>query len=219
MLKHNTIYNISGVLLQSACALITIPVYINYIGAQKYGVMALLWVVLGYFGIFDLGISRSTAYFVARAQHIEERERVVLSGVICSFIFGALAAIAFYLSSNYVADTLFSHANFARSDISVSVPYIAAALPFITLGGVAIGAMEGRERFLLVNSLQVCGGMLFQIAPLAVVFLVGPSLPAMIIAAVVARVLFIFALCIAAKFQVPFYTLRSVTIGHLSAVI
>src|SRR5260370_34344989 len=46
--------------------------------------------------------------------------------------------------------------------------------------GVAIGALESRERFLLANVLQTTGSTISQIAPMVAAILVGPSLTVVI---------------------------------------
>src|SRR3712207_2166233 len=67
LLIRNTVWNILGTALPLLLTLLTFPVLIRSIGTERFGVLAIAWVVLGYFGLFDLGLGRATIKFMAEA--------------------------------------------------------------------------------------------------------------------------------------------------------
>ncbi len=76
-----------------------------------------------------------------------------------------------------------------RAEVMAAFPWMVATLPLAMVSSVLNGALEGRSRFFAVNALQVATTIVFQIAPLVVAHLLGPSLAFVIPAAVMSRAL------------------------------
>ena len=66
-LAGSALLNLVGEGLPLVVGLVCIPSLIAALGAARFGVLALAWIVLAYFGAFDLGIGRATTKFVAEA--------------------------------------------------------------------------------------------------------------------------------------------------------
>lgn len=189
-IKRNTFYNLAGSLVALAISLVTVPLYIHQIGAARYGALAIVWLLLGYFGLFDLGMGRATAQAVATdGAEVDRLRGIVWSALAVNLIMGLVGGGVLWLLG-HVLIAHFLHASPAmRAEIIQALPWVAAALPLATVSSVIQGALQGRSQFLLLNVLSVLGSALFQIIPLLVAFLYSVSLAWLIPAAVLARAL------------------------------
>lgn len=193
--KH-TAYNLAGGLLPLALSLVTIPMYIGLIGEARYGVLAIAWLLLGYFGLFDLGLGAATAQRVASLGEGRARERSQVFwtalamncglGVLGGLLILPVAWLYFASSSAAIDPAL-------RPEVAQAVPWLALALPLATVSGVLTGALQGRSRFFELNAVSVGGAVLTQVVPLCVARTHGPQL-AWLLAAVVASRLVVLVL-------------------------
>jgi O-antigen/teichoic acid export membrane protein len=209
-IARNTLYNLAGYVLPAAIALVTVPLYLHRIGNARYGVLAILWLVVGYFGAFDIGLSRATGNMIARlhAASPEERQSVFWTATLLNAGFGIVGGICLWTAGAIFLPHISKIPSALHGEVHASLPWIAAAIPLATLGGVMTGTLEARGQFLQVNSVAVFGSALYQVLPLTVAYIHSPSLAWLIPAVILARVASFGVLLIAA--------MRSLPITHLT---
>src|SRR5262245_60921163 len=61
----NTLWNLAGVGLPTLFTLAAIPFIVYGLGTDRFGVLLLVWALIGYFGLVDLGIGRALAQTTA----------------------------------------------------------------------------------------------------------------------------------------------------------
>ena len=183
------------------------PCYLRLVGNERYGVLALVWLFLDYFGFFDLGIGKATANQMARLRlaPIRERAAVFWTGAMINGGFGLLGGLVLFLVGHYLVSGYFGDrvTSDMQNELRVALPWMAAAVPLGTLSAANVAALEARERFLVLNVLQVFGTISFQMLPLLTAYWRGPALEGLIAASIGGRVMASIPLFLACWHYVP----------------
>lgn len=189
-LKRSAAFNFIGGVLPMLVALGTTPVYLDHIGAARYGVLAIVWMVQGYFGFFDLGLSSATANRIAQLSDDppDERESVLWTALILNAGLGVAGGIVLYALMRllFALSGVFDMGPELAAELRPVLPCVACLVPLSNLISVFNGALTGRERFGALNGVQLPVTLMYQLVPLAAALIFGPSLRHLVIATMVA---------------------------------
>jgi O-antigen/teichoic acid export membrane protein len=198
-LKTNFAINVLGAIVPIGVSLVTVPIYLHHIGDARYGVLSIVWLLLGYFGFLDLGLARAAANALAKLRDApqEARARVLVTTLALNLGLGLFGCFCLSVFGSYLLEHVLGVPEALKPEIASAFPWIVGLFPLALVAGVGIGALESRERFLLANVLQISGMSLGQIGPVILALAVSPSLAIVIPAAAMVRALTVVAIMIA----------------------
>jgi O-antigen/teichoic acid export membrane protein len=182
-------YNLAGSIAPMFVSIVTVPIYLHLVGEARYGVLALVWAFLGYFGLFDPGLSRAAAYHIAKLRDApaERRESVFWTAMLVNIGFGLAGGAILYFVARPLFMWAFKMPAGLRGEVMASLPWLAASVPVSIISGVLGGVLQAREWFGVANITNVLGMLMTQMTPLAVAYIHGPDLTWLIPAILVAR--------------------------------
>lgn len=185
---RHTAYNLAGALLPLGLSLVTIPAYITLIGEARYGVLSVAFLLLGYFGLFDLGLGSATAQRIAVVGDAPgARAATFWTALLMNVALGCIGGILIWPVAMYFFGHVFNVEAPLRAEMSAAVPWLSLALPLATASGVLTGALQGRSRFLELNIVSIVTSALTQVVPLAVAWAIGADLRLLLPAVVFCR--------------------------------
>jgi len=186
---HHFGLNLAGGVLPLAAALFSVPVIENLAGIERLGWLMLIWTLVGYLGLLDLGLGRVLIRrFAQCADAAEVGAAMALLWRICRIAGATTIAIAALLAALLWAFSLPGQsAQSALGAEAVAAAWIVlAVLPAVVVSSLLRGALEGRSLFGHSNALKVIFGSLTFAAPMAAAYL-SPTLPSMALAVAVTR--------------------------------
>ncbi len=191
-LKHNALWNLTGAGLPFLVGVVTIPYLIKHMGVEAFGILTLIWALIGYFGLFDFGLGRALTQQIASrlASHDQDDiPHLAKSGLIFTAVAGIiggliLAAVAFPLGHIWLKVSMA-----LQADTTHSLLLAAIGIPLTTLTTGLRGVLEAYEDFRAVNFLRMALGAANFGLPALSVMLLGPSLSDMVATLLVARLL------------------------------
>jgi O-antigen/teichoic acid export membrane protein len=215
-IKANFIVNLLSPMTRIVVALVTVPLYLHHLGDARYGVMSIVWVLLGLFGFLDLGLSRAVTNALAKLRDAPQphRARVLLTTFSLNLSIGVAGGAFLYVFGSLLMKHFISMPEEISAEVLRALPWIACILPLTLISAAGAGALESRELFLLTNSIQVFAMTLAQVAPVVAAVFVSPSLAVVIPTAAVAQGLgAIVVLTFVYRLEGPF-SLRAVDWGE-----
>src|SRR5579884_1140640 len=92
-MRRYTLFNLAGYTLPIVVSLATVPRYLHLVGQARYGVLLIVWIMLGYFGVFDLGLGRATTHELAKSTTARERSHVFWTATALNGVMGVAGGL------------------------------------------------------------------------------------------------------------------------------
>jgi O-antigen/teichoic acid export membrane protein len=190
--KHS-LFNLIGQIIPAFVGIVAIPLLIQNIGMERFGLLTIIWAIIGYFSLFDFGLSRVITYRVSemhRVQDLSDLPSFFWSSLRLIFIFTLVGSALLAISSKFG----FAFSGKISGDLLPEaldcLLVMALALPSITLTAGFKGLLEAEHRFFDLNVLQVIQGTLNFLIPLWISYY-RPSLSWIVVALGLLRYLFL----------------------------
>lgn len=169
ILAQNTLINIMGRGIPLIFAVIAIPFVINGLGTERFGVLTIVWIVIGYFGLFDMGLGRATTKFIADTEAKgSELSPIIITSLILLIGFGLAGAFLIIVATPYLVHELLNIPDELLDETQKAFYVLSSSIPLV-LGSVgARGVLEAQQRFGLVNAVKIPASIINYVGPLLV---------------------------------------------------
>src|SRR5260370_3429730 len=167
LIAKNSILNLAGQILPMLTGVLTIPCIVRGLGTDGYGILSIAMMLLGYFNIFDLGLSRATVKFVAENLDSDETHKVPeliwtsLSLLVGLGIIGAAVAAIFVPIS---VTHLFKMPAELAGQARIALYVLCASMPVMLGNNSLRGVLEATQRLYFVNYVKVPSSVLFYLS-------------------------------------------------------
>jgi O-antigen/teichoic acid export membrane protein len=171
-LVSNVIWNLFGHGAPLLVALLAIPLLIKGLGTERFGVLVLAWMVVGYFTLFDLGIGRATTKYTSEylaKKAFPELNRLIWTSLLTLFAIGILGMAVIYSLAPYLVTRVLVIPSTIQQEAIDVFGLLAFSLPIVVGTSAARGILEAQHRFGIVNAIAIPAGVANYLLPLAAI--------------------------------------------------
>lgn len=176
-LVRHSLYNLLGLGLPLIAAVYCIPVLIKELGDSKFGLLTLIWAVVGYFGLFDLGLGRALTQQLAVAFTEKSYHRVgplLSTAMLLMMVLGIIASIIMALAAPWAVSEISLVPD--RNEAVFAAWIMATSMPMIVMTSGFRGVLEAQSLFGIINLIRLPMGLFTFLAPLLVILMGSVSL-------------------------------------------
>lgn len=169
-LAGNTLWNLFGNCFPVVVAVVCLPVLKRGLGTERLGIISLAWVVIGYFSLFDLGLSRALTKLVA--ERIGQRRQPEIPSLVWTSLFlmtglGLVGSLLTFLIAPYLVERLLKVPTSLTHEALGSFYWLGAAVPVVVVTAGLRGVLEAVQHFRLATAIRVPMGIFTYLGPAA----------------------------------------------------
>ncbi len=161
-LTKNTLLNLFSQGIYLALAFWGIPIIISGLGPEQFGLLALIWAVIGYFTLLDFGISRAITKFIAEIRETNDsilEHKIIWTSIFTTLIIGLISGLCVFIFSQFAVDHFLNIDVRYRPEALKMFKVTALGVPFMLLYGTLKGFQMAIQRFDQVNLIQIAVGI------------------------------------------------------------
>lgn len=178
-----------GLSLPLVAAAASIPHLISLIGLERFGLLTVAWGLIGFAGVFDLGVGRAATQIIS--QLLSENKSHEVPAVIktASSLSLRMGLCGAFLLALIVMSGVHENIKFDRelsSEVELAAYLLAMAIPVQAVSAMFRGVNEAFQAFREINLIRVALGVANFIGPLLVAY-VSVSLVALVLTLLLSR--------------------------------
>lgn len=167
-LNKSIVWNLAGNGVPLLVAVISIPLLIQQLGNERFGLLTIAWTLVGYFSLFDFGLGKALTKAVSQMEEqgaVAEIPEVAGATIFIMAAFGVVAGAALALASPFLISNTFKISSSFQNDAILSIVLLGLAVPGVIVCAALIGLLEAYQKFQIINLVR---------APLGISNFLGP---------------------------------------------
>lgn len=170
VIARNALFNLAGLGLPLIVAVVCIPPLVEALGPSRFGLLALVWAAVSYFGVFDLGLGRALTQRMSMAigaGRPADVGPIAIAGLAVLAVLGVVSGVSMWVLAPAGVARLAVDSD--ATEAVAAARAIAPALPWVLVGSGLRGMLEAKGAFGWINVVRVVTGAAVFAAPLAVI--------------------------------------------------
>jgi len=171
-LVRNAVWNLGGQLVPLAAAVAVVPILLQVMGTEGFGLVAIIWTLIGYFSLFDFGLGRALTKFVSAelGRRPETLPDIIVTGMALLAAAGLVMASIIWMLVPWLVGSVLKPKISDPAEIVVAFRIAALTIPLVVTNVGLRAILEGFMRFDLTNRIRIPFGLYTIIVPAVVAY-------------------------------------------------
>jgi O-antigen/teichoic acid export membrane protein len=184
LLARNTIWNLIGQLIPLLVGMVAIPPLVRGLGIDRFGLLSLVWIIIGYFSFFDLGLGRALTKLVADKLGSNDYESIpslVWSALFLMLMLGGVGGVIVLAISPWLVHSALKIPAGLQIETLHAFYLLAASIPIVIITSGFRGILEAQQRFRILTVIRIPTSVFSFAGPLLVLPFSHKLLPVIIV--------------------------------------
>jgi len=163
VIKKNIAWNFFGGVLPLLVGVVVFPLIINVYGAERFGLLAIAWSLVGYFSLFDMGLSRALTQTVSEKLSRKADEIEIVALIYTAFrimlLLGVLGGVFLWLISPWLVSHVLTVTVEIQQEAIRAFTVLAISIPFVVHTAALRGVMDALHLFKQANLIRMVLGV------------------------------------------------------------
>ncbi|MCI4410088.1 MAG: flippase [Thiotrichales bacterium] len=163
--------NFSSNVLPMFVGVFVIPLLIQGMGLERFGMLSIAWMLVGYFGLLDMGLGRALTQKVAErigALNTNNLKPLIWKSLAFVVLFGMTGTLVLVFSAHYLVYELFNISEDLKLESLYAIYWLAFTIPLVIVSTGLLGVLEGQQHFGWTASVRAPLGVMMFLAPLVI---------------------------------------------------
>lgn len=165
LLVSNSGWNMFGQGAGLVVAILSVPILLGNLGAEKFGLYSIFFTIVGYAGLLDLGIGRAVTAEVASNLKNDRHSivaQIVKNALMLLTVISTILSIAILFFKGDIAHLIISTDSWLLKEVESALVMMSLIVPIVLISSCVRGCLEGLQRFKFIAKVNViCGTLIF----------------------------------------------------------
>ena len=169
IVARNTLWNLVGTVIPLAVAILCTPVLTRGLGTERFGILTLVWMMIGYLSLFDLGIGSALTKLVADKLGEGKEEQIpslVWTSLFLMAAFGLAGMVVMILFTPAIVENILKITLAYRRETLHAFYLLAVSIPIVILTAGLRGILAAKQCFRIINYVRIPMGIFMYLGPL-----------------------------------------------------
>ncbi len=163
VLARSALWNFGGMAAPMVTALFVIPLLIDGFGKERFGLLTIIWMGVGYFSLFDMGFGRALTKLVADrlgTGDTNDLGTLIWTAILLILLFGLIGSGIISLAAEALIHHILNVEASLQNEGITAMRILALGLPAVVVTAAFVGILQAHQHFATITAVRIPLGVL-----------------------------------------------------------